>query len=77
MATMNATAFASPVADASSYVSAFVENPYVDNVIQTLSGMSVWQIALTLFLGLVVYDQGTSCRFRVGARESWENVGLT
>lgn len=53
----NATAFASPVADAS--FASFVENPFVDNIIQTLGGLSAWQIALTLFLGLVVYDQGT------------------
>ncbi|OBT52835.1 hypothetical protein VE04_07032 [Pseudogymnoascus sp. 24MN13] len=51
----NATAFASPVADAS--FAAFADNPFVDNIIQTLGGLSAWQIALTLFLGLVVYDQ--------------------
>ncbi|KFX93600.1 hypothetical protein O988_06726 [Pseudogymnoascus sp. VKM F-3808] len=51
----NATAFASPVADAS--FASFVEHPIVDNIIQTLGGLSGWQIALTIFLGLVVYDQ--------------------
>ena len=55
----NATAFASPAADAS-YVSAFVENPIIDNLIQTLGGLSGWQVALTILLGLVAYDQSTS-----------------
>ncbi len=68
----NATAFASPVADAS--FASFVENPFVDNIIQTLGGLSGWQIALTIFLGLVVYDQGT---LLPPTREARENTWLT
>lgn len=54
----NAT-FASPVADASASYASFAENPILESVISTLTGLSGWQIALTIFLGLVAYDQST------------------
>lgn len=51
----NATAFASPAADAAH--GSFPDLPILDAVLQTVSAMSGWQIALTIFMGLVAYDQ--------------------
>ena len=45
----------SPMAEASY---AFIaENPILGKAISTVSGLSLWQILLTIFLGLVAYDQ--------------------
>lgn len=35
------------------------ENPILGKAISTVSGLSLWQILLTIFLGLVAYDQRT------------------
>lgn len=45
----------SPMAEASY---AFIaENPIFEKAYTTVSGLSLWQILLTAFLGLVAYDQ--------------------
>jgi hypothetical protein len=50
--------FASPVADAA--YGFIAENPILEGVISTIAGLSAWQIALSVFLGLVAYDQSMS-----------------
>ncbi len=47
--------FASPLADAK--YAKILGSPQIDGFIQTLSQTSGWTIALTIFLGLVAYDQ--------------------
>jgi hypothetical protein len=55
MLNMQNATFASPIADASHGFIA--DNSIVEGVISTISGLSGWQIVLTIFLGLVAYDQ--------------------
>jgi hypothetical protein len=50
--------FASPVADAT--FGRIPELPLLDGVLATIYGLTGWQIALTIFLGLVAYDQSMS-----------------
>ena len=33
------------------------ENPMLEKAFSTVTGLSLWQILLTIFLGLVAYDQ--------------------
>ncbi len=37
----------------------FPQNNFVDKVVATIVGMNAWQIALTILLVLVAYDQCT------------------
>jgi C-22 sterol desaturase len=60
MATLQNASFISPLAQASF---AKVASPSIlDEVFSTITGLSGWAIALTVFLGLVLYDQ---CRYKL------------
>jgi len=56
MATVNAT-FASPSADAK-YAQFFVSQSSSGIIAKIVGGLNFWSIVLSLFLLLVVYDQG-------------------
>jgi C-22 sterol desaturase len=55
MAAVQNASFTSPLAQATYHKLA--DNAAVDSVLATIQGLSGWTIALTLFLGLVLYDQ--------------------
>jgi C-22 sterol desaturase len=57
MAAVQNASFASPLAHVG--FGAFSENTLLDGVLSTITGLSGWTIALTVFLGLVAYDQCT------------------
>jgi sterol 22-desaturase len=57
MAAVQNASFASPLADAN--YAQFVGNPRIDGILNTLSGLSAWTVAFTLFAIVVTYDQGT------------------
>jgi hypothetical protein len=61
MAALQNASFTSPLAQAS--FAKFANNPSIlDEVFSTITGLSGWMIALTVFLGLVLYDQ---CRYKL------------
>jgi sterol 22-desaturase len=55
MDTLQNASFTSPLAQAS--FSKFTSPSVLDGLFSTLTGLSAWTIALTVFLGLVLYDQ--------------------
>jgi hypothetical protein len=59
-ATAQNVSFASPLADAK--LAQIVGNSYIDGLLGRLAELSAWQIALTILLVLVAYDQCT-CRY--------------
>ena len=55
MAALQNVSFTSPLAQAS--FAKFASPSVLDEVFSTITGLSGWTIALTVFLGLVLYDQ--------------------
>jgi C-22 sterol desaturase len=47
--------FTSPLADAK--LAQFVGHPQIDGLLARASELSAWTVVLTIFLGLVAYDQ--------------------
>lgn len=58
MAAVQNASFASPFADAK--YAQIVGNPQIDSILNKVSGLSGWSIALTILAVLVAYDQCTS-----------------
>lgn len=59
MDTNNATAFASPLATAKGAFSSALPLQ-LEPIVNAIANASAWQIALTVFLAAVVYDQSMS-----------------
>lgn len=60
MTTASNVTFASPLADAK--YAQIVGHPQIDGLLGKLSELSGWQIAITLLLVLVAYDQSKPVR---------------
>jgi hypothetical protein len=55
MAALQNASFTSPLTQAS--ITKFASPSVLDEVFSTIAGLNGWTIALTVFLGLVLYDQ--------------------
>jgi C-22 sterol desaturase len=65
-ATAQNVSFASPLADGK--LTQILGNTYIDGLLGNIAELTGWQIALTIFLVLVAYDQCTRryyCKFSI------------